>query len=120
VCDCYTQFDGVNCGVTGVIFTSTTLDILLLHSQLDYYSGNVLHLKSERPSSSSFYLIYADSDDDPTFSMRGDGLTELYKASHGSFRITCANTSLRRLGLSCATRPFLAGPHRPQDCLLLK
>lgn len=81
VCDCYPQFSGVNCGTTGVIWSSTTLDILLLHSELDFYSGNLLHLRTERWPSSAFYHMYIESDDQKTFTMRGDGYTVLHRVS---------------------------------------
>ena len=79
MCTCYTLFKGVNCATTGIIFSSTTLDILLLHSQLDSFKGTVLHLKSERAASSAFYMIEVESDDVTTFTMRGDGYSVLHK-----------------------------------------
>lgn len=81
VCDCFNQFSGSNCGVTGVVWSSTTVDILLLHSEMDTYSGNLLHLKTERPPSKDFYHLVMESDDEKTFTMRGDGYTVLYKVS---------------------------------------
>ena len=84
VCDCFSQFDGANCAMTGVVWSTSSSDILLLHSLLDTFDGSVLHMVTERPASSAFYWMYLESDDMPTLTIAGDGRTTLYKVRSAS------------------------------------
>jgi len=86
-CSCFDGFSNVNCDEIyddPDLVSLNQADILLLHSRLATYEGNVLHIRSDRAKSEAFNLLKFEAGDESVFTLRGDGDLTMH---HGGLAI---------------------------------
>lgn len=78
MCECLAGFVGASCEESEGDESGSSLAVLYVRAQLESYGATMLHLVSERPSSSEFYQLFVESDWANLFSIRGDGYSTLH------------------------------------------